>query len=116
VATVNGLGWCTMADRPLTPAMRRELQSIATCGRPSDPLEWHGAGALWFHARDRVLGALLRRELIRDESGDYVLTEAGRAAAGVAGAFICRKPAIGPACETQCDRCAADGVGEVGRG
>jgi hypothetical protein len=65
--------------------MLRELQSIATSGRPSEPMDWHGAGALWFHARDRVLGALLRRELIRDESGDYVLTEAGRVAAGVKG-------------------------------
>ena len=63
----------------LTPAMKRELYSIHRLGRPTDPDEWHAAGPLWFHARDRVLGALLRRGLIEDK-GDYQLTDAGRAA------------------------------------
>ena len=64
----------------LSPAMRRELQSLHTTGEPSDPAEWHGCGALWFHARDRVIGALVKRELIVDGSSGYVLTDAGRAA------------------------------------
>lgn len=70
-----------MADRALrvTEAMLRELRSIERTGEPTDPIEWHGANALWFHARDRVLGALLRRELIEDPGGGYQLTDAGRA-------------------------------------
>lgn len=32
-------------------------------------------------------------------------------AAGVPGTFLCRKPAIGPACEKQCEKCAADAAG-----
>jgi hypothetical protein len=63
----------------LTPAMRRELRSIST-GYPTDAAEWHAAGALWFAARDRVIGALLRRGLIADQCGDYAITDAGRAA------------------------------------
>lgn len=61
----------------LSKAMIRELRSIESSGEPSDLYEWHGAGALGFHARDRVLGALLRRGLIVDE-GSYRLTEEGR--------------------------------------
>lgn len=61
----------------LTPAMKRELRCIAATGEPSDPIEWHTANALWFHARDRVLGALIRRGLITD---DLKLTESGRLA------------------------------------
>ena len=30
---------------------------------------------------------------------------------GVSGTFLCRKPAIGPACEKQCEKCAADAAG-----
>lgn len=63
----------------LTPAMLRELQSIARTGEPTAPIEWHGAGALWFHARDRVIGALERRGLI-EAAPDWTATEAGRAA------------------------------------
>jgi hypothetical protein len=68
------------ATPKLTPAMRRELESIAHSGEPSDPAEWHGAGALWFHARDRVIGALLRRELIEDGASGFAVTAAGSAA------------------------------------
>lgn len=69
--------------RPLTEAMRRELRCIHKWGEPSDLSEF-GARAIAFHARDKVLSALLRRELIRDEPGGFVLTDAGRAAIGVA--------------------------------
>jgi hypothetical protein len=62
-----------------TPAQLRELRAIERTGEVSDLAEF-GASHLAFHARDRVLGALLRRELIRDEPGGYVVTEAGRAA------------------------------------
>jgi hypothetical protein len=61
----------------LSPAMLRELRSINRWGAPSDPAEWHGCGALWFHARERVLSALIRRGLIEDAE---TITEAGRAA------------------------------------
>lgn len=64
----------------LTPAMRRELSSFVTTGEPSDACEWHGAGALWFVARDRVIGALLRRGLIEADDNGYTPTDAGRAA------------------------------------
>ena len=66
----------------LTPAMRRELRSIARDGNPSDPYDWtHAPEGLWFHARDRVIGALIRRGLIGAEEtmSGYVLTDAGRA-------------------------------------
>jgi hypothetical protein len=63
----------------LTPAMKRELRSIAWDGNPSDPYDWsHAPESLWFHARDRVLGALLKRGLIEDKGG-YRLTDAGKA-------------------------------------
>lgn len=62
----------------LTPAMKRELRSIARDGNPSDPYDWqHAPESLWFHARDRVLGALLTRGLIAD-TGGFSLTDAGR--------------------------------------
>jgi hypothetical protein len=64
----------------LTPAMKRELRSIDWDGNPSDPVDWqHAPEGLWFHARDKVIGALLRRGLISDEGG-YHLTDAGKAA------------------------------------
>ena len=63
----------------LSRAMVRELKSIERDGNPSDPDDWHHAPeSLWFHARDRVLGALLRRGLIVADGG-YSLTDAGRA-------------------------------------
>ena len=70
----------------LTPAMIRELRSMAHDGNPTDPAEWHGANALWFHARDKVIGALLRRELICDDGAHsgYMLTPAGNAALAAA--------------------------------
>ena len=50
---------------PLTPAQLRELRSIERDGNPSDPYDWtHAPDGLWFHARERVLGALLRKGLI----------------------------------------------------
>jgi hypothetical protein len=64
----------------LTPAMIRELRSFAATGEPSDPIEWHRAQALWFHAREKVLAALLTRGLISDEGSDLAITDAGRAA------------------------------------
>lgn len=67
-------------NNKLTDAMVRELRCIAKTGEPSDPYEWHAAAALWFHARDRVLSALLRRELIEATEDGFALTDAGRAA------------------------------------
>lgn len=67
----------------LTPAMIRELCSMERDGNPSDPYDWqHAPEGLWFHARDRVIGALLKRGLIyADERlSGYSLTDAGRAA------------------------------------
>lgn len=62
----------------LTPAMKRELRSIAWDGSPSDPVDWqHAPEGLWFHARGRVIGALLKRGLIEDKGG-LRLTEAGK--------------------------------------
>ncbi len=69
-----------MNARPLSAAMVRELRAINFDGNPSDPVEWaHAPESLWFHARDRVIGALLRRGLIVTDGG-YSLTDAGRAA------------------------------------
>lgn len=68
------------ATKP-TPAQLRELRCIAKDGNPSDPHDWsHAPDGLWFHARDRVLSALLRRGLIESTStrGGYDLTDAGR--------------------------------------
>lgn len=63
----------------LTEAMKRELRSIGRDGNPSDPYDWqHAPESLWFHARDKVIGALLRRGLIEDKGG-YQPTDAGRA-------------------------------------
>lgn len=60
----------------LTPAMRRELESIAR-GDVGDLLDY-GTNALSFYARDRVIGALERRGLI-EQTPDWSLTDAGRA-------------------------------------
>jgi len=68
--------------KPLSPAMRRELRSMARDGNPTDPVDWqHAPEGLWFHARDKVIGALLRRGLIVAEGG-YTLTDAGRVELG----------------------------------
>lgn len=67
----------------LTKAMIRELRSIELDGNPSDPYDWtHAPEGLWFHARDRVLGALIRRGLIWSDPNmsAYSLTDSGRAA------------------------------------
>lgn len=61
----------------LTPAMIRELRCIAATGEPSDPIEWHGAGGLWFHARDRVICALIRRGLVIQDM-EYLVTATGK--------------------------------------
>jgi hypothetical protein len=66
-------------EEKLTPAMLRELAAIARTGEPTDPIDWHGANALWFHARDRVLSALLRRDLIQSDESGFVLTPEGQA-------------------------------------
>lgn len=77
-----------MSDPPITDTMRRELRWIEKWGEPGD-LADYGVHALAFNARERVLSALLRRKLIRDEPGGFVLTDAGRAAAGVSGVRSC---------------------------
>lgn len=72
-----------MNAQKLTPAMIRELRSMERDGNPSDPYDWqHAPEGLWFHARDRVIGALLKRELIWEDPklSGYSLTDAGRAA------------------------------------
>lgn len=64
----------------LSKAMLRELRSMEWDGNPSDPYDWqHAPESLWFHARDKVIGALLRRKLIVDDGG-LRITDAGRAA------------------------------------
>ena len=63
----------------LTPAMLRELQSIVRNGELTDPIDWPATGALWFYARDRVIGALERRGLI-EAAPDWTATEAGHIA------------------------------------
>lgn len=68
------------SGRPITDTMRRELRWIERWGEPGD-LADYGMHALAFHARERVLSALLRRNLIREGAGGFVLTDAGRAAA-----------------------------------
>lgn len=63
--------------------MLRELRSIELDGNPSDPSDWnHAPEGLWFHARERVITALLKRGLIRSDDGmsGYTLTEAGEIA------------------------------------
>lgn len=67
----------------LTNAMLRELRSIERDGNPSDPYEWtHAPSGLWFHAREKVLDALLKRGLIfsEQEKSGYSLTDTARAA------------------------------------
>lgn len=62
----------------LTPAMLRELRSKVRDGNPSDPCDWqHAPAGLWFHAREKVLTALMRRGLLNAEQE---ITDAGRAA------------------------------------
>lgn len=69
--------------KKLTPAMIRELRSMDRDGNPSDPYDWqHAPEALWFHARDKVIGALLTRGLIVAAGGGYDLTDTGKAALG----------------------------------
>lgn len=64
------------AARPLTKPMLRELRSIAAYGQPGD-LSDYGASALAFHARERVLSALIRRGLLEDAE---TITDTGLAA------------------------------------
>lgn len=68
------------ADASLSPAMLRELRSLHQSGELSAPAAFGNCGALWFHARDRVIGALQRRGLIEDAAGDWSINDAGRAA------------------------------------
>lgn len=66
-----------MSAAQLTPAMLRELRNIERYGEATDPCEWHGAGHLWFYAREKVITALITRGLIADAE---TVTDAGRAA------------------------------------
>lgn len=66
--------------RPLTDTMKRELYWINRYGEPSDLAGIGPGNALSFYAREKVLSALLSRELIRDEPGGFVLTDSGRSA------------------------------------
>lgn len=59
--------------------MRDELRCIEKHGTFRE-LDDYGLGALAFYARDRVLGALLRRGLIESAPNDYAITDAGREA------------------------------------
>lgn len=67
-------------DAKMTRAMLRELRAINETGEPTDPMDWLAAANLWFHARDKVLSALLRRGLIESTPDGFDLTDAGRAA------------------------------------
>lgn len=62
-------------QRPLTPAMRRELVHVARYGRSSD-LGDYGFNALAFYAREKTIAALINRGLLADAE---TVTEAGRA-------------------------------------
>lgn len=64
-------------SRPLTAAMRRELESLASTGALTGWEDWNCMNGLWFHARDRVIGALARRGLI-EATPDWTLTDSGR--------------------------------------
>ena len=70
------------ATTKLTPAMLRELRSFARDGNPSDPADWeHAPESLWFHARERVITALIARGLLDKDLESYtVVTDKGRAA------------------------------------
>lgn len=65
---------------PLTPAMLRELRCIVRFGQPGELAEY-GANELAFYARDKTIGALIRRGLIEDSEH---ATDAGRAAIAAA--------------------------------
>ena len=54
-----------MSNRAMSPAMIRELRSIAATGEPTDPAEWHADRALRSMRGPRQ-SALLRRLLIAD--------------------------------------------------
>jgi hypothetical protein len=64
----------------LTPAMLRELRAIDRTGMPDDGYDSQAPAGLWFNAREKVLTALLTRELISGDEGDFIVTDAGRAA------------------------------------
>lgn len=68
-----------MGTPKLTPTMRAELRNIDRHGTFRE-LDDYGMTALAFYARDRVLGALLKRGLIVPTVDGYETTEAGRAA------------------------------------
>jgi hypothetical protein len=59
--------------------MLRELNALHRTGCLSDFTDWGITNGLWFHARDRVIGALERRGLI-EATPDWTLTDAGRVA------------------------------------
>ena len=63
----------------LTGAMKRELRSLAMTGEVGD-LRDYRSSALAFYAREKTLGALLRRDLIASACGGFMLTDAGRSA------------------------------------
>jgi hypothetical protein len=62
-----------------TQAMLRELRSIYRTGCPDDGYDSQAPAGLYFNAREKVLTALLKRELINGDEGDFKVTEAGRA-------------------------------------
>lgn len=70
-----GSSSCEVQGR-LTAAQLRELRCIAQTGGISDLSEF-GGNHLAFYARDRVIGALLRKGLIA-ATPDWSLTDAGR--------------------------------------
>ena len=76
LAKANG-GYAAMSEKPLTPAMLRELRHIEKHGEPCDLAEFNDARHLAFHAREKVLSALIRRGLLDDAE---TVSDAGRAA------------------------------------
>lgn len=63
----------------LTRAMLRELRALESTGNLTSWEDWNAKNSLWFHARDRVIGALERRGLI-EANPDWSMTDAGREA------------------------------------
>lgn len=66
-------------NRPLTRTMTAELRCIAKYGTVRE-LDDYSDGPLACYAQEKVIEALLRRNLIRGEGRGYAPTEAGLAA------------------------------------
>jgi hypothetical protein len=83
------------------------------CDRKSDAHQYSEFPHQYTDEHGSACRAMARRDgWVINKDGAAVCPKCSgkKGAPGVRGTFICRKPAIGPACEKQCERCAADGV------